>query len=89
MEDFDKTPYIKLLKKAESFKNEGKFLFDENREEYCKLLSYGILLESQIYYNRKDDYLSLIEDYRRGTIDAVVFRLAFLKMYREDTLKRI
>jgi hypothetical protein len=84
MEDLDKTLYIKLLKKAESLKTEGKSLWNENREEYFELLSYGILLEGQISYNRKDDYLSLIEDYRRGTIDAVIFRLAFLKMSRED-----
>lgn len=31
--NFDKTQYIKLLKKAEILKNEGTFLSNENREE--------------------------------------------------------
>lgn len=81
---FDKTRCIELFKKEKALNNQKKSLFDENRAEYLELVSYGIVLESQIYYNRKAEYLCLIEGYKTGTIDAVLFRLAFLKMYRED-----
>jgi len=29
------------------------------------LLSYGVILENQIYYNRKVEYISLVEEYLR------------------------
>jgi hypothetical protein len=40
-------------------------------------------LESQIYYNRKDEYLFLIKEYRAETIDPVLFKLVFLQIYRK------
>ena len=61
--NFDKTRYIELLKKEEFLKNEGTSLFDENREEDLELLSYGVILENQIYYNRKAEYIFLVEEY--------------------------
>ena len=58
--NFDKTWYIELLKKEEILKNEGTSLFNENREEDLELLSYGVILENQIYYNRKAEYIFLV-----------------------------
>jgi hypothetical protein len=45
--NLDKTQYIELLK------NERRSLFNENRQEDLELLSYGVILENQIYYNRE------------------------------------
>ena len=59
--NFNKTQYIELLKKEEFLKNEGRFLFNENRDEDLELLSYGVILENQIYYNRKAEYIFLVE----------------------------
>lgn len=36
--NFDKTQYIKLLKKEKLLKNEETLLFNENYEEYRKFL---------------------------------------------------
>ena len=44
--NLDKTRYIELLKKEEFLKNEGISLFNENREEDLKSLSYGVILEN-------------------------------------------
>ncbi len=63
--NFDKTGYIELLKKEEFLKNEGTSLFNENREEDLELLSYSVILENQIYYNRKAEYIFLVEEYLR------------------------
>lgn len=49
----DKIRYIELLKKEETLKNQEISLLDENPKERRELFSYKIILENQIYYNRK------------------------------------
>ena len=61
--NFDKSKYIELLKKGEILKNQGTSLFNENREENLELLSYNVILENQIYYNRKTEYIFLVKEY--------------------------
>jgi hypothetical protein len=55
--NFDKIRYIELLKKQEILRNEETSLYYENREERRELLSYGIILENQIHYNQKVEYI--------------------------------
>ena len=85
--NFDKIRYIELLKKNEIFKNEGTSLFNENPEEDLELLSYGVILENQIYYNRKAEYIFLIEEYLRenaGEDGARLFIWEFFKIFKKD-----
>lgn len=82
--NFDKTRYIELLKKNEILENEGTSL---NREEDLELLSYGVILENQIYYNRKAEYSFLIEEYLRenaGEDGARLFVWEFFKIFKKD-----
>jgi hypothetical protein len=51
------------------------------------LLSYGVILENQIYYNRKAKYSFLIEEYLRenaGKDGARLFVWEFFKMFKKD-----
>lgn len=85
--NFNKTRYIELLKKKELLKNEGTSLFDENRGENVELLSYGVILENQIYYNQKAEYIFLIEEYLResaGEDGARLFVWEFFKIFKKD-----
>lgn len=85
--NFDTTRYIELLKKKQSLENKGTFLFDENREEYLELLSYSAILENQIHYNRKSEYVFLVEKYLRESADedrARLFVWEFFKIFKED-----
>ena len=85
--NFDKTRYIELLKKEEFLKNEGTSLFNENREEDLELLSYGVILENQIYYNRKAEYIFLVEKCLResaGEDGARLFVWEFFKIFKKD-----
>lgn len=53
----NKIRYIELLKKQERpFSN-------ENPKEWHELLSYSIILEDQICYNRRAEYIFLVEEY--------------------------
>jgi len=49
-----------------------------------ELLTYGASIESQICYNRKENYFSLIEKYLRGKIAGHEFRSKFLEMEKQD-----
>jgi len=88
--NFDKTRYTELLKKEEILRNEETSLFNENREEDLELLSYGVILENQIYYNRKVEYISLVEEYLKylrenaGEDGARLFVWEFFKIFKKD-----
>ena len=85
--NFDKTRYIELLKKKEFLKNEGTSLFNQNPKEDLELLSYGIILENQIYYNRKAEYIFLVEEYLRENAckdGARLFVSEFFKIFKKD-----
>ena len=81
---FSKVSYIKLLKKDQSLASKNSSLCKEDRLEYSELLSYGKTLENQIFYNRRYDYISLIEKYVTNEIDSFLLRLEFFKTQRED-----
>lgn len=58
-----------------------------------ELLTYKASIESQICYNRKENYFSLIEKYLKGKLAGHDFRSKFLKMETSDrktayTIKR-
>lgn len=49
-----------------------------------ELLTYQANIESQIYYNRKENYFSLMEKYLKGKIVGHEFRSKFLEMEKQD-----
>lgn len=81
---FNKVRYIELLKKGRSLESKNSSLYKEDRIEYRELLSYGVLLYNQIIYNRRHDYISLIEKYVTNEIDSLLLRLQFFQIQRED-----
>jgi hypothetical protein len=58
---------------------------DLSGTEQFELLSYRALVESQITYNRREDYFSLIDEYLSKKINPDEFRASFLKTYSQDT----
>lgn len=49
-----------------------------------ELVTYEANIESQIYYNRKENYFSLMEKYLKGKIVGHEFRSKFLEMEKQD-----
>nr|WPV76510.1 hypothetical protein [Naviculales sp.] len=85
--NFDKSRYIELLKKEETLKNQEISLLDENPKERRELFSYKIILENQIYYNRKAESIFLVEEYIRenaGEDGARLFMWEFFKIFKKD-----
>ena len=83
--NFDKIRYIDLLKKQDMLRNEGRFLDDQEDSE---LLNYGCILQCQIFYNRRTEYVSFLQEYLRynpsGEDEANLFRFEFFHIYRKD-----
>lgn len=73
---------INLKRYKELLKWNPSSSFDETVFE---LWRYQGTIISQISYNRKDKYFSLINNYLSGIITPYDFRLKFLEMEREDS----
>jgi hypothetical protein len=73
---FDATRCFNLLKKKETLRNQGIYIWKEPKGEYDELLSYKIILQQQLCYNRKDEYISLIEEFLKETAGKDGDRLA-------------
>ena len=81
---FDMDRYNELLEKEKSLSQQSNSLIFENKDEFIELLSYGARVENQIYYERKEDYYSLISQYIEKVVTPPIFQSEFLKMEKED-----
>jgi hypothetical protein len=81
---FDMDRYNELLKKEKRLSQQSKSLIFENKDEFIELLSYGARVESQISYERKEEYYSLISQYIEKVVTSPTFQSEFLKMEKED-----
>ena len=83
---FNKVRYIELLKKEKTLKNQSRSMNEENPDETAEFWSYVLLLESQIYYNGKNEYLSLMKEYitnNAGEAGAKMFIWDFMSLFKE------
>lgn len=71
--NFDRVRYIQLLKKQ-----------NLNKIERLELSSHQIILENQILYNHKNDYLCLIEEYLKNKITSTSLVFQFFQKQRKD-----
>lgn len=58
--------------------------FIENRHKLEEYSHYSELLISQIFFNEREKYIFLIEDYLGENLTLFEFRSKFLEMYRKD-----
>ena len=81
---FDIDRYNELLEKEKRLSQENNSLIFENKDEFIELLSYDARVQSQISYERNQDYYSLISQYIDKVVTAPIFQSEFLKMEKED-----
>jgi hypothetical protein len=82
--NFDTSRYLQLLKQRKFLREQGESL---NDEEFNEFLSYGIILENQIYYNQKDEYIGLVAKYlntKKSKIAAQFFVADFNTIFQKD-----
>ena len=66
--NYRKQEHRELLKYSELLKKQGKSLYRESRDKSSQLLLYSGLLESQVTWEMKDEYLELLDKLIRKKI---------------------
>ena len=80
------TTTIKTISsKKRFFKNKNKDFFAD--PIFLELLSFEASIETQVFYNHKNNYFALIQKYLNETINPNIFRAQFIKMVNEDLKK--
>ena len=82
MVTFNLSRYHQLLAKNNSLTCKNKDLFDN--PVFLELLSFQERVETQVFYNNKNNYFALIQKYLDGTINPNVFRGEFIVMVNKD-----
>lgn len=70
---YNQERHIELLKRSEDFKNQGKNLVFENREEDFELSQYNIAVEEHFFWQDRDQVALLMEDFLNQKIDGQSF----------------
>ena len=76
--------YSELLRKSKILKNDKKFLFHENQEEYMELLCYQEMISDWYFYQHRFEYYALIKNFLDLKIEQNIFISKFLNLYNEN-----
>lgn len=80
---YNKIRHLELLKRFLDFKNKGKDLYTENRDEYMELQEYRCALYHHIFWKSKEQFVSLMANYTHNSIDFEHFEIAFSRLWKE------
>lgn len=81
--EYNEEEFLLLLRLDQNLKELGKSLFLENKEKSYKLNSYYALVENQIYWERRLDYLNLIKSLLNNILNYDQFCLKLGKINKE------
>ena len=85
MNYFHKSRYFELVAKDKNLKLKNNSLYNENRSEYQELVSYQIILEEQVFYENRFQYIDLIKKYIDGKINCYTFQWDFFDLHRSHS----
>lgn len=73
--------YIELLKKNYFLISEKQSsLYKENRKQHRELLLYGVILSNHVVYERRDEYIFLVEKYLTNEICSLSLQFKFFEI---------
>lgn len=81
--NFNFLKYKNLVEEDKTLESFGKSLYLENPMKYSELLSYEIILEYNIIYQKKLEYYNLVRSYIHNEISYGSFSSKFFKMEKE------
>ena len=80
---FNKKKYFELLELEKKYENQGKSLFEDDSDNYIKLLDYQVELQTHIYWQNRKEYVSIIKSCLNDVISADDFKYDFFALWRE------
>ena len=78
---YNKKRYKQLLLLSEDLNYKGKTLFEENRKKYIELMEYQKVIEEEIFWNNKQKFILIMEDFLYGVINFTEFETSFTLLY--------
>ena len=76
--------YIKLLEYDKSLKKNGTSLEKQDRERYLTLLNYSVKLSDHVHWQKKNNYLNLMENFTGLKINGKQFVTQFDKLHQSN-----
>ena len=80
----NQTRFLELLRKKKILESENKSLYEVEKSEYSELTSYRIVLQDQIYYENRFQYIDLVKKCLDGEINCYEFQWDFVEIYQND-----
>lgn len=77
----NKARYFELVAKEKALQSENSSLYDINKSEYSELTSYQIILQQQVFYDNRSQYIDLIQKCIDGEINCYAFQFDFFDIY--------
>ena len=81
MRIYNKKRHKELVKRLLDLRNQGKILFQENRKEFLELIPYDIVVEEEVYWAHREEFVKIIKNFLTGNIDFDEFEIAFSVLY--------
>ena len=81
---YNKIRHLELLRRFLDFKNQGKDLYTENRDEYMELQEYRCALYHHIFWTRRKEFVLCMKTYVHDSIDFEQFEIAFSRLWRDS-----
>lgn len=88
--NFDKDKFLKLLKQEKILKDQGKLLSDYDETKKYELIKYLGLLENQIFWKNRNEYIEMLDSFIKKKISLDQFFQQFSRLYglnRKDAQK--
>lgn len=80
----NQTRFLELLRKEEVLESENKSLYEVEKSEYSELTSYRIVLQEQICYENRFQYIDLVKKCLDGEINCYALQWDFFEIYQND-----
>ena len=75
--------FFQLLECSHELEKNKKYLINEDPIAFRKLLNFLVIIEENLHWKVKNQYLELIEDFLNGSISADDFSVIFMGMYEK------
>ena len=78
-----KETFLQLLEYSNELEKNQKYLIKEDPIAFNKLLNFLVIIEENLHWKIKNQYVKLIEDFLNGNISADDFSIIFIRMFEK------